>query len=70
MHRLGLHLAVQRGIHQLVARDGALALELRRDDDGKPVAAVALDLHVLARQAGGNQRLNLFSIHGIQFLNL
>jgi hypothetical protein len=28
VHRLGLHLAFQRGIHHLVARDGALALEL------------------------------------------
>jgi hypothetical protein len=50
VHRLGLHLAFQRGIHHLVARDGALALELGRDDDGEPVA-VALHLQVLAGRA-------------------
>src|SRR3954469_21506390 len=56
MDLVRVHSRTERGIDQLVALDGALALESGGDDDGGPVAAVAVHLHVLARQAVGNDR--------------
>jgi hypothetical protein len=44
VHLIVLHLAAQRGIHALVARNGALALELGRDDGGIPVAPIAFEV--------------------------
>jgi hypothetical protein len=47
MHFVIGHFGAQRGVYALVALNGALALELGRDDGGIPVAAVV----ALARPA-------------------
>jgi len=48
MHFIGMHLLAQRGIDQLVALDQALALEGRRHDRRKPVAAIAFERAMLS----------------------
>ena len=48
MHLVGVHFRAQRGVHALVALDGALALELGRDNGRVPVAAVAFERDVFA----------------------
>ena len=48
---------------EVVALDQAQALEGRGDDHGSPVAAVTGDFDVVARQAGGDQVLELLGGH-------
>ena len=63
MDLVGLDALAQRGIHQLVTRNGALALESGRYDHGKPVATITLDFEVVTRQAGGKKGTQFVSSH-------
>ncbi len=54
-HRQGVQfvggdLVIHDGVDGPLALHAALAFEVPRDDRGKPMAAIALDLDVLARQ--------------------
>jgi hypothetical protein len=53
------HSIAQGGVDPLVAAHARQALELGRDDGGEEVPAVAFDVQVLARQAGGNVAAHL-----------
>ena len=64
MHLIGLHAPTQGGIDLLVARDQAFAFEGVRDDRCIPMASVTFKRNMRARQAGGNQGLELFCGHG------
>ena len=51
-------------VHQLMALEHALALELRRDDDGFEMrVVVGRDAHLRAGQPGLDQGLNFGGIH-------
>src|SRR3954471_7622649 len=64
MDLVRVHSRTERGIDQLVALDRALALECGGDDDGRPMAAVAFHLHVLAWEAVGDDRAQFVGGHG------
>src|SRR4051812_8501087 len=68
LHRQGVDLAAharaQRAVDQLMALQGALALELRGDDHRFEMRVVRrADAHLCAGQAGLDQRLNFGSVH-------
>ena len=52
------------GVHPLVAGNGAFALKFGRHDDGRPMAAIATDLQVLAGQTGGDDGLKIWGVMG------
>jgi len=64
MYLIGLHTRAQGGINLLVARDETFALEGVRHNRGIPMAPVTFERNMRARQAGGNQGLELFCGHG------
>jgi len=64
MYLVGTHFRIQRGVDALVPLDAALAFEFSRNDDGRPVATVALHLDVLAGQAGADESLKFVGGHG------
>ena len=63
MHFVCVHFRTERGIDPLMALNGTFALELGRNNDGVPMAAVALQFEVLTGQVGGNKRAQFFSSH-------
>src|SRR5688500_14893005 len=64
------HALAERAIDQLVALDAAFAGELRRDDHGLEVLAVADDFDVLAGESALDAALHAFGSDHVQVLNL
>src|SRR5688572_1188091 len=69
LHAEGVDLAphprAERPVDELMALQGALALELRGDDDRFEMSVVGrADAHLRAGQTGLDQRLNFGGIHG------
>ena len=64
MHLVGLDALTQGGIHQLVPLDQPFAFKNRRHDHRRPVAAIARNFDVVARQPLCNENLELVSSHG------
>ena len=62
---IGLHFLPQGRVHALVALNQSLAFKLRRHQGGVPMAAIALDVQMFARQARANQCLKLLCCHCI-----
>ena len=60
------HLVAQGGVHALVARNQALAFKLGRNDDGIPMAAIALQGDVVARQVGTDGVFDVVGGHNKQ----
>jgi hypothetical protein len=58
---LGPHPVAERRVNALVPKHPALAGELGRDDGGKEVMAIALDLEMVARQSGGDEATHVVS---------
>lgn len=63
MHFVSVHFRTERGIDPLMTLNGTFALELGRNNDGAPMAAVTLQFKVLTGQVSGNKRAQLFSGH-------
>src|SRR6185436_15448335 len=68
LHRQGMdltpHAWAERAVDELMALQGALALELRSDDHRLEMRVVRrADAHLCARQPGLDQRLNFGSVH-------
>src|SRR6478752_8519462 len=53
------HAVAEGAVDALVAGDPVRALELGGDDGGEEMAAVALDLEVLAGEVGGDEALDV-----------
>lgn len=53
----------QRGIDQALALYGSLSIECRRNNSGKPVAAIAFNGQVFAGQACADDGLELIGSH-------
>ena len=64
MHLVGMHFRTQGRVDPLMALNRALALEFGRDDGGVPVAAIALERDVLAREMGLDQGLEFVGGQG------
>ena len=61
---LASHAHAERAVDELMALQGALAFELRRDDHGFEMRVVGrADAHLCAGQPGLDQRLNFGGIH-------
>ena len=65
MYLIGLHTIAKGSIHTLMACDRPQAFEGRRDNGREPVASVAFNAEVLARQAGGNNGLEFLRSHDL-----
>ncbi len=64
MHLVRVHFRTEGGVDPLMPPDRALAFEFRRDDGGVPMAAIAFQRDVFARQPGGNDGFEFFGSHG------
>ncbi|MNL75946.1 hypothetical protein D3C87_2018300 [compost metagenome] len=63
MHFVGVHFGAQRGVHALVALNGAFALEVGRNDGGIPVAAITFQRDVFTGKARSDDVFELVCSH-------
>ena len=63
MNLVRVHFRTQGSVDPLMALDGPLALEFRRDNGGVPMPAIAFELDVIAFQTGGDDGFQFGCCH-------